>query len=199
MSSLRLVGVDPGFAHVAFSIVDRFTVGGSVIVDTRLVVTKVSTKKIDKIDDEINRLQEIEEAWKEFLDLHKPAVAVFEEPGKCLMMRQGKWQTNPALLRTACLAWGALHGICRSKNIYVVSVGSQEIKKALTGKGSASKEEVIKAVKSRYPAYDGWPKSKKIEHVTDSVGAIVAGFNDPAVMVMMQQLQTAEPVGKIAP
>ena len=190
MSSFRMVGVDPGFAHFAFCALDLYAVGGSDIVNTSLVITKVSKKKIDKIADDIDRLQAIEDAWKTFLEKNQPAVAVFEEPGKCLMRRNGKWATNPTLLRTSCLAWGALHGVCRDRGIYVISVGSQEIKRALTGRNNASKEEIISAVKGRYPGYSGWPQTKNIEHVADAVAAAVTGIQDPAVMVMIQQLRT---------
>lgn len=196
MSKLRIVGVDPGFANVGLCVVDILDVGGSVIVATKLVVTKPSSTKTGKLEDEQRRLEEIEDAVISLLNDYEPDVLAMEEPGKCLMRRPNRitkkpeWVTNPSLLRTSCLMWGAVHGICRARGIYCVKVGSQEIKKTLCGKKNASKEDVIKAVKSKYPSYTDWPTTKKVEHVADAVGAAVASFSKPAVMVMTRKLRT---------
>jgi Holliday junction resolvasome RuvABC endonuclease subunit len=192
---LRLVSADPGFANIGFAIVDLLAIGGADLVATKLVTTTPSKKKITQHEDEKQRLEEIEDAFIAFIDEHNPTVMVTEEPGKCLMRRNigGKvqWQTNPKLLRTSCLMWGSIHGICRSRGIYCVSVGSQAIKKTLCNKKNASKADVIAAVKSRFPGYTKWPKSKKVEHVADAVGAAITGFTDPAVMVMLKRLRSS--------
>ena len=60
----------------------------------------------------------------------------------------------------------------------------------LCNKKSASKEEVIQAVKHRYPSFKGWPKTKKIEHVADAVGAAVTAFKEPFVMSLMRKLES---------
>ncbi len=191
---LRIVGVDPGFANVGFAIIDLFAIGGSDLVATKLVTTAPSKKKITQNQDEKQRLEEIEDAFIAFIDEHNPDVMVTEEPGKCLMKRNigGKWvwQTNPKLLRTSCLMWGSIHGVCRGRGIYAISVGSQAIKKTLCNKKNASKPEVIAAVKSKFPGYTKWPKTKKVEHVADAAGAAITGFTDPAVMVMLKKLRS---------
>ncbi len=190
MSKLRILGVDPGFANVGLSIVDLFAVGGSDLVATKLVVTSPTKGQAKKLGDEMRRLSEIEDAVISFIDEYQPDILSTEEPGKCLMRRAGKWATNPSLLRTSCLMWGALHGVCRARGIYTLMVGSKDIKLAMCNKKGASKEEVIAAVKAMYPAYNAWPTTKKVEHVADAVGAAVTGFTDPVVMVMARKLRT---------
>lgn len=191
MNHLRVVGIDPGFANIGLVAVDLYAMGGCDMVDTRLVTTAPSKKKIAQRVDEKRRLEEIEDAFLSFIEGKNIEVMAMEEPGKCLMKRQGKWVTNPATLRTSCLMWGAVHGICRSQGIYCIEVGSQDIKKVVCGKKNASKAEVIEAVKNEFPAYKDWPTSKKIEHVTDAAGAVLASMRDPVVMTMLRKLRTA--------
>ena len=189
MKKITIAGVDPGFANIGLCLIDLFVSGEFDLICTKLVLTSASKKKVGQIDDEIRRLSEIEDAIIEFLDEHNPDVLVMEEPGKCLMKRKTGWATNPTLLRTSSLMWGAAHAICRARGIYCIKVGSQAIKVKLCEKRSASKAEVEKAVKERFPDYDGWPTTKKIEHVCDAVGAVITGSTDPAVMVNLRKLK----------
>lgn len=189
MSKLRIGCCDPGFANLGFGTVDLYPIGASEITAVRLVTTKKGKGKIKLIDDELRRLHEIEDTLIEYLDEWKPDVWAMEEPGKCLMRRQGKWQTNPSLLRTSCLAWGSISGICRARGIYVVKYTSQEIKKAVCGSNKASKADMEKEIKKRYPTFDGWPTTKKVEHVVDAVGAAITAFKEPFVMTLMRSLE----------
>jgi len=195
VTKLRIVGVDPGFANIGLAIVDLMAVGGSTLVATELITTSPSKTKIAQIADEKRRLEEIEDSFLAFIEEYKPSILAMEEPGKCLMRRNinGKvvWQTNPSLLRTSCLMWGAIHGVCRSKDIYCVSIGSQEVKKTLCNKRTASKEDMVAKVKAFYPAYSDWPKTKKVEHVADAAGIAITSFKDPAVMVMLKKLRSS--------
>jgi len=194
MSKIRIGGCDPGFANAAFSVLDLFPVGASTLLGTRLVVTSKGKGKFRLIDDELRRLREIEDALIAFLDEWHPDVWAMEEPGKCLMRRPGgggktEWATNPSLLRTSCLMWGSVSGICRSRGIYVVQYGSQAIKKAICGSNKASKTDMEKEIKRRYGGYKGWATSKKIEHEVDSVGAAVTAFREPFVMTLLRSLE----------
>jgi len=188
MSKLRIGGGDPGFANVGFSMVDLFPVGASDLLAVKSVTTEKGKGKIKLIDDELRRIHEIEDDFIAFIDEWQPDVWAMEEPGKCLMMREGKWQTNPSLLRTSCLMWGAVSGICRARGIYIVKYTSQEIKKAICSSNKASKLEMEKAIKALYPTFKGWPTTKKVEHVVDAVGAAVTAFKEPFVMTLMRSL-----------
>jgi Holliday junction resolvasome RuvABC endonuclease subunit len=193
MSKIRIVSCDPGFANIGFGALD-LDAEGSTLLSTALVRTKPGTGKVKQINDELRRLHEIEDAFLFFLNEWKPDVVAVEEPGKCLMRRQiGKrvaWQTNPTLLRTSCLMWGAISGICRARGIYIVKYGSQEIKKAVCGgNNKASKTEMEKAIRALYPTYTGWAKTKAVEHEVDAVGAGITAFKEPFVMSLIRNLQ----------
>jgi len=201
MSKIRIAGGDPGFANIGFGVVDLYAIGGSELVGLQSVKTAKGKGKVNQIDDELRRLHEIEDALIEFLDEHRPDVFAMEEPGKCLMKRpptcrckgnKPTWQTNPTLLRTSSLMWGSVSGICRVRGIYVVKYTSQEIKKSLCNKKSASKEDIQKAVKEMFPTFKDWPKAKsRIEHVADAVGAAVTAFKEPFVMSLLRKLGSA--------
>lgn len=192
MSKLRIGGGDPGFANVGFAVLDLFPVGASTLLGTRQVTTKKSSNTKGRlIQDELRRIREIEDAFIEFLDEWKPDVWAMEEPGKCLMRRQGQWVTNPSLLRTSCLMWGSVSGICRARGIYVVQYTSQAIKKAICGSNKASKADMEKEIKGRYGDYKGWCKTKKVEHEVDAVGAAITAFKAPFVMSLMRKLENA--------
>ena len=190
MSSLRIGGGDPGFANVGFGVLDLFAVGGSDLLATKLVVTTKGKGKIKVGVDERRRLREIEDAFIEFIDKWKPDVWAMEEPGKCLMKRGGQWVTNPTLLRTSCLMWGSVSGVCRARGIYIVQYTSQAIKKMICGSNKASKLDMQKEIKSRYGDYVSWTKSKKVEHEVDAVGAAITAFKEPFVMALMRKLES---------
>lgn len=195
MSKLRIIGVDPGFANAGFCVVDLLAIGGSDLVVTKLVTTKLAPgKNVAKLADEQRRLEEIEDAFLALLDEFEPDVLAMEEPSQCLIRRKVgskfMWAPNPKLLRTSCLMWGSIHGMCRARGIYCIKIGAKAVKKAVCGKDRASKGDIIKAVKGKYPTYQDWPTTRKVEHVADAVGVAITSFNDPAVMVMMRKLRT---------
>lgn len=193
MTSVRILGVDPGFANIGLCLVELTDDGKSELLDTKLIITSPSEGKVGVIDDEIRRLSEIEQEFLLFLTLNNPQVIAIEEPGKCLMKRYNsktrkvEWASNPARLRTACQMWGSIHGIATAKGIDCVKIGSQEIKKHLCNNKNASKAEIIKTVKSNYPNYSKWPTTKKIEHVADSIGAAIVSFTKDIVLARLKQ------------
>jgi len=192
MSKLRIGGCDPGFANIGFSAVELYPVGASELLGVKLVTTQKTKSKVRLIEDEIRRIREIEDAFIAFLDEWHPDVFAMEEPGKCLMRRESGWATNPTLLRTSCLMWGSISGICRARGIYVMQYTSQAIKKTICGANNASKTDMEKAIKERYPTFKGWPTTKKVEHVVDAVGAAVTAFKEPFVMSLMRKLENTE-------
>lgn len=189
---LRIVGVDPGFANVGFAIVDVSASGELTMVDTRLVTTKPDKKHYS---DEQRRLELVEDAFREFITGADVEVCSIEAPSAGLMPGRknaatGKkgWSVNPTTVRQTSLVWGGIHGICRDRGIHCVRVELGDIKRELTGKKGASKKDVTSAVKERFPDYDGFPTTKKVEHVADAVGTIVVSLNDPIVQVLLRQL-----------
>jgi Holliday junction resolvasome RuvABC endonuclease subunit len=172
---VKIIGVDPGFAHLGFAAVELHHPAGADLLDVLLIETKPSAKKqrLAVADDESRRLSDIEDAAILFLDKHQPELVVIEDP---------PWGKNAKAVRVCALMWGALHGICRARGVFVLNIGAQLIKKVVAGKNTASKEDVYAAVKATFPHFKGWPQKAAVEHVADAVGAALAIRKHPLVI-----------------
>jgi len=174
---VRVVGIDPGFAAIGLAAVDLLHPAGATIRAVELLQTKPSHKKerLASSDDESRRLTEIEDVIIAFLDVHLPDVVAIEDP---------PWGKNAKAVRVCALMWGAAHALCRVRGLTVVNLTSQSIKKTVAGKRTASKEEVLDAIKAKYP-FDGWPTTNAVEHVADAVGAALTSRTHPVVYALV--------------
>ena len=59
----------------------------------------------------------------------------------------------------------------------------QDVKRAVTGSKTASKDDVIAAIEVRFPDVE-WPKQTTLwEHAADSVGVVLACLDSPALQM----------------
>lgn len=173
-----IVGIDPGFANLGFAAVELLNPAGSRIVSVKLVKTQPSHKKqrMAAADDESRRLNEIEDAMMRFFDDHKPGVVAIENP---------PWGKNAQAVKTCALMWGAAHCLCRARGLALINVSAQEIKKSVAGNKSASKEDVLDAIRKQHPAFTEWPTTAAVEHVADAVGAALTVRTHPLVFALL--------------
>lgn len=75
-----------------------------------------------------------------------------------------------SVLQVAQVA-GAIRGVAETLGIPVVDVSPQRAKLALTGKGDATKEEMLTAVERQY----GLRLARSAEHAADALGIAIAG------------------------
>jgi Holliday junction resolvasome RuvABC endonuclease subunit len=177
MNTLTVIGCDPGFASVGLAAVD-LTQSSSKILAIDLIETKPSHKKLRLAvpDDDSRRLAEIEDRIMAFFCAHNPAVVAMEDP---------PWGKSAKAVKSCALMWGACHGISRQRGVYVINLGAQLIKRTITGSNSASKEEVLDALKKRHPDFKGWPDKLAFEHVADAVGAAITARSHPVVFALL--------------
>jgi crossover junction endodeoxyribonuclease RuvC len=175
---LIIIGIDPGFANLGLAAVKLLKPAGSEILGIKLVRTQPTAKKqrMAAADDESRRLSEIEDALIGFFDEHKPDIVAIENP---------PWGKNAQAVKSCALMWGAAHCLCRTRGLALINVSSQEIKKAITGVKSASKEEVFDAVRTKHPSFDQWPTTAAVEHVADAVGAALTVRTHPLVFALL--------------
>jgi crossover junction endodeoxyribonuclease RuvC len=175
---MRIVGIDPGFANLGLAAVELHQPAGSTLLGIKLVRTQPTAKKqrMAAADDESRRLAEIEDAMISFFDEYKPDIVAMENP---------PWGKNAHAVKSCALMWGAAHCLCRTRGLVLINVSAQEIKKALTGNKSASKEEVFDAVKSKHPTFTKWPTIAAVEHVADAAGAALTIRNHPLVFALL--------------
>jgi crossover junction endodeoxyribonuclease RuvC len=127
---MKILGIDPGLNTTGYGIIDQKSFK---VIEAGVIRTKANTPiqdRINKIFEEISVL--VEE--------HHPGVLVLEK-----IYSHYKHPTTAILMgharAMACL-------VCGKFNIRLVNYPSTRIKKAVTGNGHASKEQVQKMVQS---------------------------------------------------
>ncbi len=125
---MRILGIDPGLNTTGYGIIED---GTFKLVEAGIIKTRANTPiqdRINKIFDEISVL--IEE--------HKPGVLVLEK-----IYSHYKHPTT-AILMAHARAMACL--VCGKFDVKLVNYPSTRIKKAITGNGHASKEQVQRMV-----------------------------------------------------
>jgi Holliday junction resolvasome RuvABC endonuclease subunit len=106
---------------------------------------------------------------------------------KVLCTESMSWPRNASAAAKVALCWGVMASICEQLDMPIVQSTPQQIKKVMCGKRTASKEEVIVALQTRYPGLEkvveGVPSSQ-LEHPYDALAAIVSGLNDSTLKLL---------------
>lgn len=171
---------DPGFSAFGWGLV-RFDKSSRqhAVLAAGCVRTKKSAKKhgVLATEDNFARLREIAQELREQCAPHAVRLITFE--AFSMPMRAGK----SAIVKMA-YPYGALAMLASLWDIPVVSPTPQQVKKALTGKLSASKEQVEEAVRARMATHAEWDGSAEPDlgdlagsyhnHVWDALAAYVA-------------------------
>jgi crossover junction endodeoxyribonuclease RuvC len=125
VSSLTIIGIDPGTNILGFGVISasgnnlKLVAAGSVHMSGR--------------QSHYEKLKRVYRSIEDLLDLHKPDVVSVEAPffGKNVqsMLKLGRAQ-------------GITLGVALSRNLEVVEYSPKKIKQAITGRGNATKEQV---------------------------------------------------------
>jgi len=167
---VRVLGVDPGLAKFGFVLVDVFQ-DHEEVVEVGLVSTEKSGKKrrVLASDDNVRRGREIA---KVLLDTRFQAVRV-------VCAEAMSFVRNASAAAKTAISWGVLIAFTTRHGLPLVQASPQEIKQAVCGSKSASKEEVQAKLLEKYEnaAVQEFMRTvakSKYEHGFDSIGAVVA-------------------------
>lgn len=179
-TSVRVIGLDPGWANIGVLGL-RFRKLGVKFDFAKCIRTKPSSKKrrIHELDDENRRIDEIVDEFSRLLDEYQPDVVASE--------RRPTGLRNKKTVAHCALAYGAMKAVVRQRKIPFLIYEPQEIKQRATGDPHASKEKVIRALKSMAPGFKDWPASAKVEHVADAGGAALCAEFDPLVEAIRRE------------
>ncbi len=175
---MNILGIDPGFSSLGWCIA---SVEGGVInpVQVGVILTEKSISKIGvrSSEDNIRRANLIWNSLASLNAMHKP---------KLIATETMSWPRNAGVVAKMGIAWGVIASLSACYGIPVVQASPVDIKKAVVGTGTASKEAMIEAIKNRYPSIS-WPANISIhEHAADAVGSIIA-CKDSELMRMLCQ------------
>lgn len=154
---MRILGLDPGLDATGYAIIEE--AGDQLrVLEAGVIVTRRDQELENRLS---SLLTEIEDLLREF----RPQTAVVED-----------LYSHYRHPRTAILmghARGALFAALGKKQIPVVSYSPARIKKALTGSGRASKDQVRRAVDELLLLEGSYP-----HHTTDALAVALCYFRE---------------------
>jgi len=163
---MRILGVDPGLRAMGLGLIEK---QGDEL--TLLVAQTVKTSSKDPFADRLARLHE---AITEFVRSHRPDILIMEKPIYCQNMK-------------TALILGQAGGMAilaaAQAGVELVEFTPLEVKKAVTGKGRATKEQVQKMVHVLL-GLQGLPAD---EHVADALACAVCYAHGEKRRRLLQQ------------
>lgn len=199
-ATMNVMGMDPGFSSFGWAVVGmepgvatrRFNGGlhdipGLLTKTCGVIRTKKSAKKLNTkaTSDNVERSRFIARELGALLDRWRPVAVCAESFSP---------PRSSSVAAKVALAWGVLVCLCEARDIPIVLLSPQEVKKDLAGKRDASKEEVAQALRGLCLLDDavhlaGIPKGEH-EHPIDAIACVVAG-RDSEPLRMARQMGRA--------
>ncbi|HET8576346.1 MAG TPA: crossover junction endodeoxyribonuclease RuvC [Methylomirabilota bacterium] len=150
------MGVDPGLIATGFGVLEAGT--GGVAVTEAGVISTSATQSLEA------RLNAIHRAVGRLIESYSPGLLVVED-----------LYTEYKFPRTAILmghARGVIYLAARQLGVSVLALSPSEVKRAVTGNGSAGKAQVQRAVQTIL----GLKDLPRPSHVADALGLAVTGL-----------------------
>ncbi len=172
----RLLGIDPGFASIGWAVVE-LGADGEHLKTLGVIRTKKSNRKQNTLAaaDNFRRAREIGRALGGLLLEHRIEVVCAEAMS---------FPRSSSVAAKMAMCWGVLAQLCEVLRIPMVQASPQQIKKAVTGRSSASKDDVGDALSLRFSDAVGLVGNLPgglHEHAFDAVGAVVACLDSDVV------------------
>lgn len=165
-----VLGVDPGIATFGWALVE-LSRRGEKLVEVGVVTTKPSDKRrrVRQSDDLARRAAELGAAVDALLARHSPRAVCAEAMS---------WPRNAGSAAKIGVGYGVLVAqVMVGRGLPLVQASPQEVRKALCGKASASKDEMRERVRDRLgcAAFDRAPiLASLFEHAHDAAAVVVA-------------------------
>jgi crossover junction endodeoxyribonuclease RuvC len=123
---MKIIGIDPGYDRCGMAVVERIGREKETVLDS-MCITTTSTDSFEE------RLFQVVQEFRNWLEKHKPDVCAFE---KLYFTKNQKTAMRVAETR------GALIVAAHESGARICEFGPGEIKVAITGSGRASKTQV---------------------------------------------------------
>lgn len=131
---MRIVGVDPGLQHTGYGCVEIVGPGEPRLVEAGVIRLKPATPVEDRL-----------------LELHRDMTAIFEKlkPQRAVVEKLYAHYKHPTTAIVMGHARGVILLAARQAGLEFAELAATEIKKAITGYGHASKQQVQLSVQSQ--------------------------------------------------
>jgi crossover junction endodeoxyribonuclease RuvC len=191
---MTVIGLDSGLATCGIAVV-RLLPAGEELVAVEVFTSKPSDRKVGvrAADDTARRARELAVVLGTVLEEHRPVAIAIEAPS---------WPRNAGSAAKMGIAFGVAFGLAEEHDLPLVMATPMDVKVGVVGRKSASKDEVVLAVETRFPGIT-WPKQTGLwEHVADAVGVVLACL-DSEPLRMARRLaangQTPPPTPETSP
>ena len=183
---MLVLGIDPGFASVGWGLVE-LNDDTEKLLALGVITTTKSTKKQNVLatDDNVRRMREIHTELKAIADI----VNGLNKKIHVITIESQSWPRNASAAAKVAMAWGVIVSFACERNIALVQASPMQIKVALTGIKTASKEQVLDALR-KHPGMESVDRhlSKirtkgKHEHPVDAVASVIACLTSDAILI----------------
>lgn len=167
-----VLGIDPGFASVGYALMTVRPTDEQLVQVGVIATKKTATKHaMYASDDNFRRGREI----------YRTLTGLLTDWGrvKAICAESMSFPRNASAAAKVAICWGILASLSEAHCIPFVQVSPQTVKKCLCGVVTASKTDVLHAVRKRYPTFDKLATTcaTQLEHPTDAVATIVAALD----------------------
>jgi Holliday junction resolvasome RuvABC endonuclease subunit len=183
---IRIMGIDTGTAKIGFAVVEQVGARMVALAGRRLVTSPAKKKEKRKMRvsaDDRRRLTEQLDVMHELFDRFQPDVIAVEWYQPNLGQSKGSKGISAGALK-AYLSVGIFLGYAYARGVPVFEYRPDDLKKPLTGKLAASKDDVQNWVRANIEnagaLLDADKAEKSREHVSDAFGHCVLGLRELA-------------------
>lgn len=170
-SSAHVLGLDPGMASVGWAVMRLYRDGAIEFVKAGVLATAKSDKKLSvrSTDDNFRRAREISTFFHSIAG---------EYDVRAVAAEAMSFPRSSSVAAKMAMCWGALSMLTVVRDpLPLLQATPQEIKVAVCGAKSASKEEVQAALIKQFPALEvelAALKKAHREHPADACGAVMS-------------------------
>jgi crossover junction endodeoxyribonuclease RuvC len=170
-----VLGVDPGFASLGLAAVE-LGVDTCAPLAAWVVRTEPSARKraVRASEDNVRRCLELATALEAAVTRWRPVALAAETMS---------WPRNAGAAAKVALGWGVVVAMAHRHGLPLVQASPMDVKRALLGRKTASKEEMIAEVGRRWPDLELPPQATLQEHAADAVAVVLACLDSPALQM----------------
>lgn len=170
-TTVAVLGIDPGLANMGLVEAEVCLLTGEVIKISRMTLIrteKSKDKQVKRRNDDMHRARLLTNGLSD--SASRCLLGMAEIPGGAQSAR-------------AAYALGVAVGVLAGCPIPLIEVDPQQVKKEVTGKKTASKQEMIEWATAKFPDADWIRQRERItdanEHLADALAIIFTGITTP--------------------
>lgn len=181
--AINILACDTGLGNFGWALCALSLCGDDLVIDPLeigVITTAASGKKhkVLSVEDTARRVNEIVDAL----------VPIVRNDARVVCLEGLSLPHNTGSAYKMGAAWGAMVALAHSHRLPVLQASPQAVKKAMCGKMTASKDEMIAAVRQRFGRFDELAmgiRAGALEHVADAVAVAVACMHDESLRIAL--------------